>query len=60
MTPIEYLEQRVAVLKAEQPESRAGRDALLQTIHELNNIILSWKLEAMQTLREAQQEAGIR
>jgi hypothetical protein len=60
MTPIEYLEARVKVLKMEQPLTRAGIVALEHTIHELNNCIMALQLQAVNELHKAQQEAGIR
>lgn len=54
---IDYLERRVAVLKLEQPRTKAGRDALAHTIHELNNCILALKLAAVKELDRAIAEA---
>lgn len=53
MTAIEYLEQRIAVLKTEQPATPAGRLALAHTIHELNNIVLAFRLDALTAVHEA-------
>lgn len=57
MSPVEYLEQRVAVLQREQPTTPAGRAALDHTIHELRNCIAGLQLRAINELHIAQIEA---
>ncbi len=59
MTPIEYLELRVATLQSEKPQTRAGAEALAHTVHELNNCIWALKLEAVIQLQKAIQEAAV-
>lgn len=47
MSPIEYLERRVETLKAERPDTRAGQLALEAVLHELHNIIMALKIQAV-------------
>lgn len=56
MTPIEYLERRVETLKAERPMTVEGRRSLAAVLHELNNIIMALKIQALNELNRAMAE----
>lgn len=58
VTPIEFIERRIAEMKRERPVSVAGRRALVIAIAELERISLALKRQAMGELRSAIREAG--
>lgn len=59
LSAIQYLEQRVTVLRQQQPVTLEGQIALTHTIHELINCILALQLDLLNALELAQQDAGI-
>ena len=53
ISAIDYLEQRIAELRTEQPETPEGRMALHRSIAELEQIVTRLKLDVLIALEQA-------
>lgn len=53
ISAIDYLEQRIAELRTEQPETAEGRMALRRSIAELEQIVTRLKLDVLIALEQA-------